>query len=80
MDTSIHFYEFDVVKWVVDCMSWTPTTKIIGTECIESIPLHSCKTIIQMDRDMFIAVHTGKGEQRNMRAVTQYNFNQRIEL
>ena len=35
MDISIHSYEFDVVKWVVDVLD--TTTKSIGTECIEIV-------------------------------------------
>ena len=75
METSIHFYEFDAVKWVVDCMSRTQRQRVLVRNLLILYALHTCKKIIQMDiRDMFIAVHTGKGEQRNMRAVTKYYF------
>ena len=75
MDNSIHSYEFDIVKWVVDCMSWTPQQKVIVRNLLKLYALHTCKKIIEMDiRDMFIAVHTREGEQRNMRMVTKYYF------
>ena len=75
MDNSIHSYEFDIIKWVVDCMSWTPQQKVIVRNLLKLYALHTCKKIIEMDiRDMFIAVHTREGEQRNMRMVTKYYF------